>query len=188
MIMVLFLLIITILVLLNLLTTQHSTNVSKLEKKFNTNFHDYYYFKCHIEELRMSTILNQTRREIDEGYVIIYDNYIEILKESVFFKRNMGSRKMYFKNITSINRNKRGLIHLSDAVMINTKSSERAIEFKYVKEEDFNMLVKTFDKYNDQERTGSVISGSDELMKYAKLYREGLLTLEEFENKKKELL
>ena len=162
--------------------------IKKLEGKFNTNFHDYHWFECTVEELRMSTILNQPEREVDHGYIIIHSDYIEILKESVFLKRNMGSRKLYFKNITSINRNKTGLLHLSDKVMINTKSSERAIEFKYVKEEDFNMLVKTFDKYNDQERTGSVISGSDELMKYAKLYREGLLTLEGFENKKKELL
>ena len=162
--------------------------IKVLEDKFNTNFHDYYWFKCTIEELRMSTLLNQPEREVDNGYVIIHGDYIEILKESVFLKKNMGSRKMYFKNITSINRNKRGLFHLSDKVMINTKSSERAIELTYVKEEDFNMLVEAFDKYNNQETNSVIVTNTDEIMKYAELYEKGLLTKEEFENKKKELL
>lgn len=100
----------------------------------------------------------------------------------------MGSRKLYFKNITSINRNTRGLFHLSDNVLINTKSSEREIILNYVKEPDFNVLVEAFDKYNNQEDNVSVVSKSDELLKYAELYEKGLLTKEEFENKKKELL
>lgn len=162
--------------------------IKKLEGKFNTNFHDYHWFECTVEELRMSTILNQPEREVDHGYIIIHSDYIEILKESVFLKRNMGSRKLYFKNITSINRNKTGLLHLSDKVMINTKSSERAIELVHVKEEDFNRLVEAFDKYNNQEKTDSIVTNVDELLKYAELYEKGLLTKEEFTTKKKELL
>ena len=144
--------------------------IKVLEDKFNTNFHDYYWFKCTIEELKMSTLLNQPEREVDNGYVIIHSDYIEILKESVFFKKNMGARKMYFKNITSINRNKRGLFHLSDTVMINTKSSEKAIELVYVKEEDLNVLVEAFDKYNNQETNSVIVTNTDEIMKYAELY------------------
>ena len=50
------------------------------------------------------------------------------------------------------------------------------------------MLVEAFDKYNNQEKTDSIVTNTDELLKYAELYEKGLLTKEEFENKKKELL
>ena len=46
------------------------------------------------------------------------------------------------------------------------------------------MLVEAFDKYNNQEKTDSIVTNTDELLKYAELYEKGLLTKEEFENKK----
>lgn len=39
-------------------------DVKTLEDKFNTNFHDYYWFKCGIEELRRSTIFNQQEEKL----------------------------------------------------------------------------------------------------------------------------
>ncbi|MCQ2738132.1 MAG: SHOCT domain-containing protein [archaeon] len=38
---------------------------------------------------------------------------------------------------------------------------------------------------NNQEKTDSIITNTDELLKYAELYEKGLLTKEEFENKKR---
>lgn len=48
----------------------------------------------------------------------------------------MESRKIYFENITSIDYDKRGKLHLSNSVMINTKTIERPIQLKFVSEKN----------------------------------------------------
>lgn len=68
--------------------------------------------------------------------MIIYEQYIELYKESVFIKSDMESRKIYFENITSIDYDKRGKLHLSNSVMINTKTIERPIQLKFVSEKN----------------------------------------------------
>lgn len=165
--------------------------VSKLERKFNVDLTNNPWFECTLEELRESTFSNETRRDVNTAYVIIFNNYIEIVKESVIIKSDMGHRKVYFENVTSIDYDKRGAFHLSNSVMINTKSSERSIQLKYVKEQDYNLLLEYFENYIENKNTpisSNTISPADELMKYAQLYKDGLLTKEEFEEKKKELL
>lgn len=163
-----------------------------LEQKFGVDLTNNPWFKCTIEELRESTFFNDTRRDVNTAYVIMYGSYIEIIKESVFIKSDMGHRKVYYDNITSIDYDKRGKFHLSNSVMINTKAGERAIQLKYVQETDYNLLVSYFEKYIENkhyfESNSKTISPADELMKYAQLYKDGLLTREEFEAKKKELL
>ena len=101
----------------------------------------------------------------------------------------MGARKIYFENITSIDEDNRGKLHLSNSVMINTKSGESAVQLKYVQKEDYELLVNAFDEYMGN-KTSNIIPNSkaDDLLKYAELFEKGLLTEEEFEAKKKELL
>ena len=167
-------------------------DIVKLEQKFGVDLTNNPWFKCTIEELRESTFLNDTRRDVNTAYVIIYESYIEIVKESVFIKSDMGHRKVYYDNITSIDYDKRGKFHLSNSVMINTKSGERSIQLKYVQEQYYNLLLSYFEEYienkHNQISNSQPISPADELMKYAQLYKDGLLTREEFEAKKKELL
>lgn len=180
--------------------TKKEEKIHKLESKFGVDLTNNPWFECTLEELRESTFRNDTQREVNTGYVIIYDNYIEIVKESVFIKSDMGHRKVYFENVTSIDYDKRGKFHLSNSVMINTKSVERPIQLKYVSENNYNLLLSYFEKYlenknNNVNNVNNVnnegynqFSPADELMKYAQLYKDGFLTKEEFEAKKKELL
>ena len=168
----------------------------ELEEKFGVDLTGRQWFKCTIEEVKYSTFSNQPRRNVDYAYVIINEDNFEIIKESVWLKSDMGTRKLFFYNITSVDFDARGKLHASSSVIINTKSAEH-IQLKFVTKNDFNLMNNAFESYlekthNPQQyvphQNVSTTSDADELLKYAELYEKGLLTQEEFEMKKAELL
>lgn len=182
---------------------QNNSLETKLENKFNIDLKGKYWFQCTIEEIKASTFFNEPRRDIDTAYVVLEELYILIIKESVFIKTDMGSRKIFYDNIASIDYDKRGVFHASSSLFINLKSSD-TIQLKFIKEKDANELNKRVEDFitnKHQLNVSSVnnnnisnrnnnqtVSKADELVKYAELYKEGFLTKEEFEMKKKELL
>ena len=163
----------------------------QLEKKFGVQFHDRLWFKCTVEEMRHSSISNINERDVVDGYVFIEDTFLEIIKESVFLKSNMGSRKIFFDNIASIDYDARGRLHVGSNLEIYLKSSDR-VQLKYVDKEMANLVTSKYNAYMDNKSSNinanEGTSNVDELMKYADLYERGLLTKEEFDLKKKELL
>ena len=162
---------------------------AKLEEKFGTQFHGKKWFKCTLEERRYSTFSNTNERRVETGYVILNDEYLEICKEGVFIKSNLGSRKVYLKNVASIDFDKRGIFDLSSSVIINLKSSE-FVELKNINKDDAESLVKLYEEFINRENApaNNTTSSADELMKYAELYEKGLLTEEEFNQIKKNIL
>ena len=169
----------------------------EIEEKFGVNLTNKQWFQCSIEEVKYSTFTNQPQRNIDNAYVIVNEDSLEIIKESVWLKTNMGSRKLFFSNITSIDYDERGRFHASSSVIINTKSAEH-IQLKFVSKDNFDLMNDAFESYfqkthNPQQtmpiqQNLSTTSAADELLKYAELYEKGLLTKDEFEIKKEELL
>ena len=147
--------------------------------------------------MKYSTFTNQPVRNFDNAYVIINKDNIEIIKESVWLKSNMGTRKLYFYNITSIDFDARGKLHASSSAIINTKSAEH-VQLKFITKENFDLMNNAFESYlektHNPQQTPQIqqniptTSNADELLKYAELYEKGLLTKEEFEMKKAELL
>ena len=163
-----------------------------LEQKFGIPFQNRSWFECTIEEMKYSTFSNTNRRDVDHAYVIVEDEYIEIVKESVFLKTNMGHRKVYFQNIASIDYDARGKFHASNGLIINLKSSEH-VQLKNVPESWVKYVTDKFEQFlsvgndnavNSRENRNDV----DNLMKYAELYEKGLLTKEEFDLKKDEIM
>lgn len=169
----------------------------KIEEKFRVNLTGKQWFQCLIEEVKYSTFSNQPKRNIDYAYVIVNEDNFEIIKESVWIKSNMGSRKIYFYNITGIDFDARGRLHASSSIIINTKGAEH-IQFKFVTENNFNLMNNAFESFIEKihrpqqtepiQQNTSTQSNADELLKYAELYEKGLLTKEEFGMKKAELL
>ena len=169
----------------------------KIEEKFGVDLRNKEWFQCSIEEVKYSTFTNQPQRNIDTAYVIINEDNFEIIKESVWLKTNMGTRKLYFYNITSIDYDARGLLHASSSVILNTKSAEH-VQLKFVSRENFDLMNNAFESYIEKthkpqqtaqiQQNVSTTSNADELIKYAELYEKGLLTKEEFDLKKSELL
>lgn len=166
----------------------------QLEQKFGVQFQNKLWFECTIEEMRHSTFSNTNNRDVVHGYVILEDTFLEIIKESVFLKSKMGARKLFYENIASIDYDARGKLHLGSNLEINLKSSEK-VQLKYVDKEIANLVTSKYNDYMENKISnngGNILSDGnsnvDELMKYADLFERGLLTKEEFEQKKKELL
>lgn len=169
-------------------------NERKLEQKFGVPFQNRVWFKCTVEEMRHSTFANTNDRDIVDGYVFVEDTFLEIVKESVFLKSKMGTRKIFYDNIASIDHDAKGRLNLSSSLEIYLKSSDR-VQLKHVNKGMVDLVTGKYNEYmeskiygNAENVTNASTSNVDELMKYADLYERGLLTQEEFEKKKKELL
>ena len=164
--------------------------IRKIGEKFNIDLTGKTWFKCNIEEVKYSTFQNQPNRNIDTAYVIINRDNVEIFKESVWIKSNMGTRKIFYDNITSIDFDARGKFHLSSGMIINTKSAEH-IQLKNVSEKNYNLLNDAFENYIKKPSETAIISQSskaDDLVKYAELYEKGLITKDEFIKLKSEII
>lgn len=169
---------------------KQNEKIRKIEEKFNVDLTGKTWFQCSIEEIKYSTFNNQPNRNIDTAYVIVNRDNVEILKESVWIKSNMGSRKIFYDNITSIDYDARGVFHASSSVIINTKSAEH-IQLKFVGEENFNLLNDAFEDYINKPQETAYISQSskaDDLLKYAELFEKGLISKEEFNILKSEII
>lgn len=91
----------------------------------------------------------------------------------------MGSRKLYFYNITSIDFDARGKLHASSSAIINTKSAEH-VQLKFVTKENFDLMNNALESYLNKthkpqqtapiQQNISTTSNADELLKYAELY------------------
>lgn len=172
------------------LLTKEEKKIRKLEEKYNVDLTNKTWFECTLEEIRHGTISNNPQRDVVHAYIIVNENNLEILKESLFIKSNMGNRKIYFNNIASIDLDTRGKFNLSCQSTIHTKSSEH-ITVKNIDEDSYNEMVNAYNSYlenKDKLQNNSSVSTADELLKYAELYEKGLLTEEEFNMKKEELL
>ena len=109
----------------------------------------------------------------------------------------MGTRRLYFYNLTSLDFDARGRLHASSSVIINTKGAEH-VQLKFVTKDNFDLMNNAFESYLEKthkpqqsipiQQNISTTSNADELLKYAELYEKGLLTKEEFDMKKAELL
>lgn len=170
------------------------TNPNKeleLEEKFGVPFQNRTWFECTIEEMRFSTISNANNRDVQHAYVFVEPTFIEIIKESVWLKSKMGARKIYFENIAGIDYDARGKLHLTNNLIINLKSSEH-IQLKNISENWAQHITDKYEQYlsnnNNNVQSTQNSNNVDDLMKYAELLEKGLITKEEFDMKKAEIM
>lgn len=169
---------------------KRKAKIKKIEDKFNIDLTGKKWFECSIEEVKYSTFYNEPQRNTDTAYIVINKDNVEILKESMFIKSNMGTRKIFYDNITSIDFDARGKFHLSSGMIINTKSSEH-IQLKFVSEKNYNLLNDSFEDYMRKPQETPIISQSskaDDLVKFAELFEKGLINEDEFNKLKNEII
>lgn len=149
-----------------------------------------HFFECTIEEMRYTTLSNTNQRDVQRGFVGVYDDKLVIAKQGVFIKSDLGSRVLYFKNVATIDYDERGIFGLSRNLIINMKSNEH-VQFKNITNNDSLIVIETFNKFMEVGNQPQVVEETtvmDELLKAKELLDAGLLTDEEFAKLKEKLL
>ncbi len=119
--------------------------------------------------------------------------HIVIRKLSTLRKKERGEQKIPYENIVSTDYDTSGTLSIisgvdltlkgSETVSLNTTTNGSAESF-------YNLITDIVNNYNKtpQNNTPVQTSNADELKKWFDLYNAGVITKEEFETKKKELL
>lgn len=121
---------------------------------------------------------------------ISYIPFAHIVRDNIRYFESTDILSISFKNISSISNKRIGYIELemngADSFAIETKDLfGKQINNELL--EKYNNFISSLNEAENNSPSQST-TNADELLKYAELYKEGLLTKEEFEAKKKELL
>ena len=150
------------------------------------------------------------------GIVYIFSDHIEISRKSItgFIEQGIkGSKSIYFKDIKAIEYKKptmwaNGYIQFitnmelaknQSVGILGTKISAakdpnavilRAFKKEVIKNAElvYKISMEQWEKSKEPKPTSSPLSGPDEIVKYKKLLDEDIITKEEFEAKKKQIL
>lgn len=150
-------------------------------------------FKCQLYEERQN-IYGNSQKEFMDAYCYVEEDKIVVKKVALITKSDMGDKIVPYANIKSIDFDNKGDFHVTSSIVISLGGLESII-LRDTTEEDFKVVNEAWQKYTFRSNTPTQIvnnapqsTNADELLKYAQLYNQGLLTKEEFEAKKKELL
>ena len=170
------------------LTINDSEALNKNESVIET----YYEFQCSIDEERTNW-MGEKISERRDATVRVFKDRLVINKTGVFIKSDLGSRTIYFQDISSIDFDKAGMFHITSSIKIILRGGE-FVTLLYCDDEKYAVLNGEWANYKENlikpqpTQSNSEMTNADELLKYADLYERGFLTKEEFEQKKKELL
>lgn len=122
-------------------------------------------------------------------------DYLLIKKLSAFTKKGRGDKKVPYSNISSIDYDKPGTFGVTSGIDITLSGSD-VIALKSIfdksTENFYTMLTKVVEEKKKPQPTHIIqqetISNADELLKWHALYEKGIITEEEFNQKKNELL
>ncbi len=170
------------------LTINDSEGLSKNESVVET----FYEFQCSLDEERTNW-MGERISERRDATVRVFKDRLVINKTGVFIKSDLGSRTIYFQDISSIDFDKAGMFHITSSIKIILRGGEY-VTLLYCDEGKYAMLNGEWANYKENlikpqpTQSNPEMTNADELLKYADLYERGFLTQEEFEQKKKELL
>jgi len=172
---------------------------------FISNDSEDYDFSCSIDEIRTKWS-GEKITDRRKCHVRVLEDKLIIQKTGVVIKSDLGNRIIYFSDISSIDFDKAGLLHVTSSITIILRGGE-PVTLIYADEPQFNLLNGKWRNYkenqnkiqnpimsqNIQEETNAQnietsMSNADELLKYAELYEKGLLTEEEFNSLKQKLI
>ena len=146
---------------------------------------DNYDFKCRILEIRRNW-RGADIEHINSAYVTIHEDNIELRKKGLVIKSDLGTTNFYYNDISSMTYDKPGLFHTTSNININLYSGEKFVLQK-VKVEYYEQLHEKWEAFKKNPQKTNNVS-SDSLLKYAELYKEDLITEEEFKAIKQKLI
>ena len=125
-------------------------------------------------------------KNILNGVIVVTDNRI------IFCNSTLGTtneKQIVIKDIQSINEHISGLTKTGELRIVGiTETFIIKILRKGLNEEIKKAINKARKVENNSNNTNNALSNADEIRKYKQLYDDGIITQEEFERKKQELL
>ena len=165
--------------------------VQSESKKIKKNEQNY-DFSCSIDEVRTNWrgVEKEDRRRC---YVKVLEDRLILDKTGIMIRSDLGTRTIYFSDISSIDFDKSGMFHVTNSVKLIMRGGE-FITLIHVGPKDYDLINNKWKLYKEnQHNTKNLNSNSsqntaDDLLKYAELYEKGLLTDDEFKSFKQKLL
>lgn len=166
--------------------------VPQKSKKIRVNGEEY-DFICSIDEVRTNWrgIEKEDRRKC---YVKVLNDRLILDKTGMMIQSDLGSRTIYFSDISSVDFDKSGVFHVTNSIKLIMRGGE-FITLLHVQAIEYDLLN---DKFNDYKENQHTISNSnfsensqtnaDELLKYAELYEKGIITEDEFNTLKRRII
>jgi len=158
-------------------------------------------FECEISEGTVAYTHDRTVEHY-KATVILHEDYLEIIKSSLWRGKDRGSKELLYKNVTSVDLDIGGFLKWH-AIELTASGSEIICLLNIDKDATttfYNHIKEVIREYNlNQEKRvqqpvqqesvpQNTTSDADELMKWHQMMEQGIITQEEFEHKKKEIL
>ncbi len=172
---------------------KQNNDIQSIKVRAEPNSHNRIFFIGSIIEAK-ATLMGRT----NQTYACICyleQDYLTIEKLSAFTKRDRGDKKINYRKISSIDYDKPGTFGITSGIDLTISGSDvitiRSI-FDNSTQNFYNMLTKVVDNIRKPEPAQiiqqEVQSNADELLKWHELYEKGVISEEEFNQKKNELL
>ncbi len=151
-----------------------------------------YDFQCSLNEIRTNTF-GKKKEEVSIGYCFVKEDCLIIKKFSAIRKNPMGDKVLPFSNINAIDFDKAHGLQMTSSIVIAI-SGLPPVVLKNTRTNNFKLLHDAWVNFNNKsnEPVPTVIesksTAADELLKWHDLYEKGVISEEEFEQKKQELL
>lgn len=150
-------------------------------------------FSCMLYEERRSAF-NNKKENLVKGFCYVNEDKLVIKKLDFFRNRDLGDKVIPYNNINAIDYDKTPVAGRAQGIVISVPGF-KPIVLQSVTDENFQLLNDAWLNFNKKsnEPVQKIVetntsTNADELLKYAELYEKGLITKEEFNLKKKELM
>lgn len=171
---------------LSSITEQNQPPIHELEQDPTLNT-----FECQIKEEKQTTF-SGTQTYTQKATVKLYDDKITISKSGVFTSLDKGTKTVLFQDVTSLDMDMSTMF----TFVILTMAGSPGVVLQHINgpviQKFYDLLDYKINKFKSANNTstGNVgnVSDADELERWHSLMEKGVITPEEFEVKKKELL
>ena len=151
-----------------------------------------YDFSCSIDEVRTNWrgVEKEDRRKC---YVKVLNDRLILYKTGIMIQSDLGSRTIYFSDISSVDFDKSGVFHVTNSIKLIMRGGE-FITLIHAGTMEYELINNKWNEFKENQHntknssSEKSQSNADELIKYADLYEKGLITEEEFNTLKQKLI
>ena len=150
------------------------------------------YFKCQILETK-STVIGGREDTFETGIASLHPHHLTVTKKSIWRGKERGSRKIVYNQITSVDYDIAGTFGITNNIEVTMAGSAIIILRSGDKKDTENFYNKLNEMVYESHVQGNIPvnnnnSDASDLEKIMNMYKEGLLSDEEFSIMKKKII